>query len=437
MKTLHFIIIIVLAAILAVISNNAFADNSTSNAYGGLVGQRVANFTSDHGSYPIWYKIVNGTVIGTPLDLPAKALIFMIDATNDGQLTVELPRSIIDSKNQSMDKPYFVAVGGVTSGLSMINASETSDNYLRILKINFAKNVSEIEIVGTFFVEKYPLHSGGVPLLQLSTPKDNFSDGEIISMNGHAPRNSTVSIFLVDNYGTIENSTQVKSNNTGYFNTSLGIPSHVVGGTWALFATSSENNFALQIMVNFHGSTPPPFNFPYGLTPLKQFKLGIKPSYVQCKTDLQVIIKSENGSPACVTPQTKIKLVDLGWAVDDSVRTRGVAPFDTLRVNVYGTIFSINYTISGGQLENATADVQNRSLIILIKTIENGALIVDLPRALIDPQINGQESQFIIIEDGKEVEYRQIDTTDKDRILTIPFQYGVSKIEIISPEPIR
>ncbi len=160
----------------------AFAYDQTSTDFGGHVGYRIADFKSDHAAYPIWYKITNGTVVGTPLDLPAKALIFMINATNDGELTVELPRSIIDSKNQSMDKPYFVAVGGITTGLSKIHASETSDNYIRILKINFAKNTSEIEIVGTFFVEKYQTGTKTSsmllsPLKQFKENKDAYSVG--------------------------------------------------------------------------------------------------------------------------------------------------------------------------------------------------------------------------------------------------------------------
>src|SRR5574337_65280 len=125
-----------------------------------------------------------------------------------------------------------------------------------------------------------------IAILQISTPKSNFTDGDIIPINGYALPNSTINIFLANNHGNIQNSTQVKSNSTGYFNTSLGIPSHVVGGAWALFATDGEGNFAMQLMVNFHGSSTPPFNFPSGLPPLKQFKLGIKPSYVQCRSDL-------------------------------------------------------------------------------------------------------------------------------------------------------
>jgi len=101
------------------------------------------------------------------------------------------------------------------------------------------------------------------------------------------------------------------------------------------------------------------------------------------------------------------------------------------------TGFSVNYTITGNnKIVNANVNVNTKSLVLSLETIIVGTLSVDLPRGLIDPKINGQDSQFIIMEDGKESQYTQIKTTDTDRILTIPFKYGISKLEIISPEPI-
>jgi hypothetical protein len=157
-KTLHLSTIAILTAILLIFSNYTFADNSTSTAFGGFIGFRVANFKSDHATYSIWYKITNSTVIGTPLDLPAKALIFMINASSDGELTVELPRSIIDSKNGTKDIPYYVAVDDIATLIGRpfhVQANEINDDNLRTVKINFTKTTKEIEIVGTYFVENY------------------------------------------------------------------------------------------------------------------------------------------------------------------------------------------------------------------------------------------------------------------------------------------
>ncbi|MDE1819144.1 MAG: hypothetical protein KGI19_11140, partial [Thaumarchaeota archaeon] len=52
---------------------------------------------------------------------------------------------------------------------------------------------------------------------------------------------------------------------------------------------------------------PPP-------SPLQQFKSGILAKDVSCTQEFQLILKLEDGSPACVTPDTAQKLMERGWA---------------------------------------------------------------------------------------------------------------------------
>src|SRR5690348_6786572 len=223
MKILHYYIITIFATSLVVVSNPVFADDSTS--YGGFTGYRQAYFQGNHGSYPIWYKITNGTVVGTPLDLPAKALLFEINTTSNGQLTVDLPRTIIDSKNGSDDVPYFVSVYDIKSlgGPMKISPEEIDNEGVRTLKINFTKDITEIEIVGTFFVEKY------------------------------------------------------------------------------------------------HYAAP---NSMSSLSPLKQYESGLAAKDVKCNSELWLVIKAEDGSPACVQQDTIEKLVGRGWAFPVEVQSQ-------------------------------------------------------------------------------------------------------------------
>lgn len=53
----------------------------------------------------------------------------------------------------------------------------------------------------------------------------------------------------------------------------------------------------------------------YDLSPLKQFKLGIKAEDVKCKQNFQLVIKSRDHSPACVKPTSKPRLISIGWAL--------------------------------------------------------------------------------------------------------------------------
>lgn len=49
------------------------------------------------------------------------------------------------------------------------------------------------------------------------------------------------------------------------------------------------------------------------LAPLKQLKAGIKANDIVCKEGFVLAIKASNGSPTCVTPETKTKLLARGW----------------------------------------------------------------------------------------------------------------------------
>lgn len=53
---------------------------------------------------------------------------------------------------------------------------------------------------------------------------------------------------------------------------------------------------------------------PYFPPPLQQLTTGIAPKDVACKKGLNLVIKSEDETPACVKPQTAQKLVERGWA---------------------------------------------------------------------------------------------------------------------------
>lgn len=53
------------------------------------------------------------------------------------------------------------------------------------------------------------------------------------------------------------------------------------------------------------------------IPPFKQMKLGIPFSKIVCNEELE-LIKKYDGSPSCVKPQTKQKLIERGWAMEIS-----------------------------------------------------------------------------------------------------------------------
>lgn len=78
-----------------------------------------------------------------------------------------------------------------------------------------------------------------------------------------------------------------------------------------------ENGFVgSSIVINIgkdFGPNSMPFNFQW--TPLKQFQSGVPARNVSCAEGFQLILKSEDGSPACVKLTSIQKLVLLQWAL--------------------------------------------------------------------------------------------------------------------------
>lgn len=50
------------------------------------------------------------------------------------------------------------------------------------------------------------------------------------------------------------------------------------------------------------------------LSPLQQLRNGVAATQIQCTDELQLVFKASNGNPACVKSETKIKLIERGWA---------------------------------------------------------------------------------------------------------------------------
>ncbi len=58
------------------------------------------------------------------------------------------------------------------------------------------------------------------------------------------------------------------------------------------------------------------------LSPLQQSKSGISVFDVKCPVDYNLIIKAEDGTPACVTPKGTIYLINLGWAINHIILSK-------------------------------------------------------------------------------------------------------------------
>ncbi len=98
----------------------------------------------------IGYTITGGKLLGIMPDVDANSLIIRIEATDDGSLTLTIPRSVLDATINGEDDDFFVLIDG-----EEVDFDETTSSTDRILTIAFPAGAEEIEIIGTFVVPEF------------------------------------------------------------------------------------------------------------------------------------------------------------------------------------------------------------------------------------------------------------------------------------------
>jgi len=98
----------------------------------------------------ISYEITNGKVINVIPDIDAVSLLVYIESTDDGSITLTIPRSVLDSTINNVDDEFFVLVDG-----EEVDFEEITTSTDRTLTINFLAGSEEIEIIGTFVIPEF------------------------------------------------------------------------------------------------------------------------------------------------------------------------------------------------------------------------------------------------------------------------------------------
>ena len=101
-------------------------------------------------SYPVNYNLTGGTVSDMSLDTNATSLVISLQTTNDGNLTITLPRTVIDAKAGANDDQFFVLVDGADT-----NFQESKTNTDRTLSIPIVVGTEKVEIIGTQVVPEF------------------------------------------------------------------------------------------------------------------------------------------------------------------------------------------------------------------------------------------------------------------------------------------
>jgi len=128
----------------------------TSFEFGGSTATTTPSSVTDttvsvQGSSDlIVYEITGGKLLSIITEQPG-SLIIMIEATEDGTLTLTIPRSVFDSKSSNgEDEDIFVLIDG-----EEVDYDEITTSIDRKLTIEFPVGSEEIEIIGTYVVPEF------------------------------------------------------------------------------------------------------------------------------------------------------------------------------------------------------------------------------------------------------------------------------------------
>ena len=110
-----------------------------------------------------------------------------------------------------------------------------------------------------------------------------------------------------------------------------------------------------------------------------------------------------------------------------SITTGASVEEEDITVIVDGEIFSVKYSIENGTVTAAYIDIETKSLIIVIDSLDDGVVTLTLPNSL----IMSDEYGYFILLDGEEANNYDESTTSSSTTLTVPFNAGTEEIEII------
>jgi len=105
------------------------------------------------GKIQVEYCIVNGKLVSGNLDFDKKTFVLDISPTSDGEVTVSVPKELIESKTMIPSSKFKVS----TNGKPLEFHTENSDSENIALTIGFPSTVSSIEIVASDFELLRPL----------------------------------------------------------------------------------------------------------------------------------------------------------------------------------------------------------------------------------------------------------------------------------------
>ncbi len=106
----------------------------------------------NHGTFDVEYSIEGGIVKDMLIDEEIFALIVIIESTDDGSISLEIPRYALDAKKQDETDDIFIII---IDGIEAPYQETITDSNSRVITINFEQGDSDIEIIGTTIIPEF------------------------------------------------------------------------------------------------------------------------------------------------------------------------------------------------------------------------------------------------------------------------------------------
>ncbi len=104
---------------------------------------------------------------------------------------------------------------------------------------------------------------------------------------------------------------------------------------------------------------------------------------------------------------------------------------DEVEVTGGGDSYCVPYQADGATVTRAAVSSETTSIVLMIDAESDGSISLAIPRDVLDSQSDDGDSDFIVLVDGEEADFDEVDSDDATRTLDITFPEGATQIEII------
>ena len=125
-----------------------------------LILETTSNYevkAGSSGTFDIPYTMRGGIVEDISIEPKIFGLILKIEATDNGVLTLDLPRDYIDAEKQNGKDEVFIILIEKQNGeiIETTYDESVSNSNIRTITINFEEGDSEIQIIGTYVIPEF------------------------------------------------------------------------------------------------------------------------------------------------------------------------------------------------------------------------------------------------------------------------------------------